>query len=114
MVFWWRFGLLAVLTSAVVCPAFADSPKNQPPRLKAREDVEFLVDGVESSYDCEITLDSLVSRLDAVDGHFTVAIRLDGEECEEAFRALKLRSIFFPFSFIALPDAGSEAFDNDP
>jgi len=83
-------------------------PEDQPPGAKAREDVEFLVDGVESDFDCDIFLESLVTRLDATAGHFIVMVRLDGGECEEAFRALQLRSKMLPFSFIALPKSDSE------
>ena len=105
----WRSGRSVVLSLVIATGALlASSPQDQPPGAKAREDVEFLVDGVESAYDCDIILDSLVSRLDSATSHFTVMVRLDGDDCEEAFRALQLRSIAFPFSFIALPDSDGE------
>ena len=106
----WRSGRWVVLSLVIVTSALlASSPQDQPPGANAREDVEFLVDGVESAYDCDIILDSLVSRIDAATSHFTVMVRLDGDDCEEAFRALQLRSMAFPFSFMALPDSESES-----
>ena len=110
----WQFGFLVVLISTLaVSPFPAVASEDQPPGAKAREDVEFLVDSVESTYDCEFTLDTLVTRLDAINGHFTVVVQLDGSECDEAFRALTLRSMAFPFSFMALPEPDSEKTKTD-
>ena len=110
-----KLGYLVVLTSALATGAIsAASQEDQPPGAKAREDVKFLVDGVESDFDCDIVLESLVTRLDAVAGHFTVMVRLDGSECEEAFRALQLRGLPYPFSFIALPESDDENIENQP
>ena len=96
-----------VAFSVLTFDVAATPPADEPSRAKAREDAEFLVDGVESSYDCKFELEAVISRLDSKSSQPTFAVRLAGSECAEAFRALQLRSLAFPFRLIELPAADS-------
>ena len=79
---------------------FADPSDDQGPSAEARAAVQDLVDGVESNYDCNFSLDYLIVGLELNTSQYTVVVRLAGNECDEALRVLQLRSMAFPFDFI--------------
>jgi hypothetical protein len=109
-----RFRFLVLFTLAIGTASFSESPsEGQASREKVREDAEFLVSGVESDYDCKFSLVSLVSAREPIQYQFTVVVRFDGSECEEAYRALHLRTIAFPFRFLELSSIGKPDTKND-
>jgi len=92
-----------LLTSAIgVASLSAVPPEDDSNSARAREDAELLITGVETTYDCKFSLEAFVSSLEPIGHRHTVMVQFDGTECEDAFRALKLRSIAFPFRFLEL------------
>ncbi len=82
--------------------AFASQPDDEPSRSEAKAAAQVLIDSVESDYECEFSLDYLIASLELNTSQFTVVVQPNGKECDEALRALQLRSIAFPIGFMVL------------
>lgn len=92
-----------LLAAALACSAtFASPPDGQFSRADAQAAAQVLIDSVESDYDCKFSLDYLIVGLELNTGQYTVVVQRAGKECDEALRALQLRSIAFPLDFIEL------------